>query len=160
MIPEVVKVVTTMVPAVKNLRLVRGLIVPLEGAGTMNEAKAIEELQGNVEKRKQQREKARNKQNKRVIKINDAMKCIEDQIGQGQLLIDFGKAILSTITSSRGQDMMDLISGRVLACMISKALQQNNKRTRGKFVRDPDDRHHKKFSETERIRRGKLHPFA
>ena len=38
-IPEVVKVTTTMIPALRSVPLVRGLIIPLSATGQMNDAK-------------------------------------------------------------------------------------------------------------------------
>lgn len=164
-VPEIVKVTTTMIPALQNIRLVRGLIVPLSNAGTMNEAKALEELQRSADKNKQARERARDRYKAHVIKVNDAMKCVEDAMtARGGIVLILAKAILNTITSGvtgNIQDATDLMHGRVLGCMINKMLQQRNRRSKGKYVKEkgPGIPEGETFTELVRVRRGKLHPF-
>ncbi len=158
-IPEIVRVTTTMIPALQNVRFLRGLIIPLSRSGTMNETKALEELKADAKKNEDQRTKLKKKYNKRVIKISDAMKCVEDSIGDGKIAIAVGKAILNTLTASiRGNQAtaVDILFGKISGCMINKALQQKNKRRRGEYSKKKPQ----PFSEKIRIRKGKLHPFV
>jgi hypothetical protein len=162
-IPEIVKVTTSFVPALQNVKLIRGLLVPLHNTGQFNETKALEELQGQRDKNKKEREKLRQKNNIHVIKISDAMKCVEDNLYEGKAAIAFAKALLSTITG-KGQDFGDVMFQKISQCMIDKALQQKNKRSLGKYVKTkgpglPGPEKQPTFSEIVKLRRGKLHPF-
>lgn len=152
-IPEIVKVTTSFVPALQNVKLIRGLLVPLHNTGQFNETKALEELQSQRDKNKKQREKLKQKNNIRVIKISDAMTCVEKSLYDGKAAIAFAKALLSTITG-KGQDFGDVMFQQIAQCMIDKALQQKNVRRRGEFQSDHP------FSEKIRIRKGKLHPHV
>ncbi len=158
-IPEIVRVTTTMIPALKEIQLVRGLIIPLQGTAGMNETKALEQLESDAKRNQEQRVKLKKKYQKRVIKVSDAMKCVEDSIGDGKIAIAVGKAILGSLTSSiRGGSptAVDILFGKISGCMINKALQQKNKRRRGEWSKKKPQ----PFSEKIRIRKGKLHPFV
>jgi len=158
-VPEIVKVVTTMAPALRSVPIARGLIVPLSRVGNMNETKALEELESQRQKKREERTRLKKKYNKRVIKISKAMECVENSVYNGRLILDVGKAILSTVTGGN-RDFGDLLFGRIAECMIAAALQQKNKRTRGSYIRRDPKTQEVVFEEKERIRRGKLHPFA
>lgn len=161
-IPEIVKITTTMIPALQNIRLIRGLIIPLSSAGEMNQAKALEELQSELDKKKKTRQKLRDRQNIHVIKIKDAMQCVENSLN-ATVLLKFGKGILNVITGRSVEGGLDLLYDEINQCMLQKALQQKNKKSHGLF--EQHERHKsgdaKKvvYSENVRLRRGKLHPF-
>lgn len=159
-IPEVVKVTTTMIPALKNVQIIRGLIIPLAATGDMNQAKAIEELDAERKKKQEERKKLKKKQNKRVIKVSDAMDCVEKYAYDGKVALDFAKAILHVITQKTPVDFGDIMFGKISGCMIGKALPQKNSRSRGKYVKSKGPGiTDQPFSELVRLRRGKLHPF-
>jgi hypothetical protein len=152
-IPEIIKVTTTMIPALQNVKFIRGLIVPLQGTGAMNETRAIESYDNEKRKNQERRTKLKKKHNKQVIKISDAMQCVEDHVFDGRLALAFGKALMNVITGGK-VDAGDILWGRISGCMIGKALQQKNLRRRGEFKSDHP------FSEKIRIRKGKLHPHV
>lgn len=168
-IPEIVKVTTTMIPALQNVKLLRGLIVTLKGTGSMDETKALEEYNTSRDKHKAERKKVRDRNNSKVIKIKDALQCVEDTLGQGKIGIAFAKALLSVITQKAGasQDMLDVIYGPIQDCMLKHALGQKNRRSHGwyeKFKKGhsgdpPDPPTDPVYTELVRLRRGKLHPF-
>ncbi len=158
-IPEIVKITTSFVPALKNIKLIRGLLIPLQGVGEMNENKAFEALESAKQNNQEQRVKLKKKYNKNVIKISDAMKCVEDNVFDGKIAIAFGKALLGTLTSGVtgiGGDAGDILFGHIAGCMINKRLQQKNKRRRGEYSKKKPEA----FSEKIRIRKGKLHPYV
>ncbi len=154
-VPEVVKVATSFVPALRNIKLIRGLIIPLQGTGQFNETKALEEMESQKRKNQEERVRLKKKYNHNVIKISDAMKCVEDNVFDGKLAIAFSKAFLNTITGTK-VDVGDILWGRISGCMIGKALQQKNKRRRGEYSKKKPQ----PFSEKIRIRKGKLHPYV
>jgi hypothetical protein len=157
-IPSVVKTVVELAPALKNIQLIRGLIIPLSKVPS-NETEALEKLQADANKKKEERRKLKKKQNKRVIKVSDAMECVEKYAYDGKIALDFGKALISVITSGitgTQTDLGDIMFGRMSGCMIGKALQQNNKRRSGEFKKKKPEA----FSEKIRLRKGKLHPYV
>lgn len=162
-IPEIVKVATSFVPALQNVKLIRGLIVPLQNTGQFNETKALEELLSQRDKNTKERAKLKKKNNVHVIKISDAMTCVEQNLYDGKAAIAFAKALLSTITG-KGEDFGDVMFQKIAQCMVDKALQQKNKRSLGKYVKTkgpglPGPEKQPTFTEIVKLRRGKLHPF-
>lgn len=158
-IPEIIKVTTTMIPAIRNVRLIRGLVVPLQNTGQMNETKAVEAYDASKRKNQEERTKLKQKYKKNVVKVSDALKCVEDHVFDGKLALVFGKALLDVITGGKAQ-AGDILFGRVAGCIISKALQQKNPRRRGLFSQKDKSRKRVVYSETIRVRKGKLHPHA
>lgn len=155
-IPEIIKITTSFVPALQNIKLIRGLIVPLQNTGQFNETKALEELSSQRDKNQTERAKLKQKNNIHVIKISDAMTCVEQNLYEGKAAIAFAKALLSTITG-QGQDFGDVMFQKIAQCMIDKALQQKNSRSLGKYVKTKGTP--EPYSEIIKLRRGKLHPF-
>ncbi len=157
-IPAIVRTVVELAPQLKNVQFLRGLIVPLSKVPS-NEHQALENLEADARKKKEERRKLKKKQNKHVIKVSDAMDCVEKYVYDGNVALDFGKALVSVITSGvtgSQTDLGDIMFGRISGCMIGKALQQKNKRRRGEYAKKKPQA----FSEKIRIRKGKLHPFV
>jgi hypothetical protein len=150
-IPEVIKFVGPVIGRVPLL----GKIIPFLQAGELNEAKALEQLQSEMDKNKKQRTKARQEQNKHVIKISDAMQCVEENLN-GKFLLSIGRAVLNALTG-KPDNAGDILYDAIFQCMLSKALQQNNARSVGKYVKTKNTP--EPFSEIISLRRGKLHPF-
>lgn len=156
-IPEVVKVATSFIPALRNVRFIRGLIVPMADVDQFNEIKALEEYNNERKKNQDKRTKLKKANNKHVIKISDALTCVESSCFDASFLIAIGKALMSGITSGiTGSQVTagDLMFEKISKCMLEKMLQQKNKRRRGEFQSDHP------FSEKIRIRKGKLHPHV
>jgi hypothetical protein len=161
-IPEIVKIATKFIPALRSIPLI-GKVIPLLSAGEMNETKALEELQRRDERDKQKRTRLKNKYRSKVIKISDAMECVENEV-DGKLLLVVGKAILSTITGSSSGNATQILFDKIAACMIEKALQQRNPRALGKFTKTkgpglPGPEGQESYTEIIKLRRGDLHPF-
>jgi len=164
-IPEVVEITTTMIPALRAVPLVRGLVVALQSDAPMNELKASEAYEAEGKKRQEQRNKLKKKFNKHVIKISDALQCVENNVFNGKIAIAFAKALLSTITKGpAAQTTPDAMFDLIAKCMVEKRLQQKNKRSKGKYVKTkgpglPGPESQPDYEELVRLRRGKLHPF-
>jgi hypothetical protein len=158
-IPEIIKVAKTFLPWLAKLALV-GKIIQLTGVGEMDENKALEQLQRAADNQKKVRQKVRDDLNKRVIKVKDALDCVEKSVFDPKNILKLGKGILATIVGKGATgSFVDIIYAEIEACMKEKMLKQKNKRTRGKFVRTRGKE--PQFSEIEVIRRGgKMHPFA
>ena len=156
-IPEIVKVATTFMPALRELPVL-GKIIPMFSAGEMDDTKALEELKRSGDKAKRTRQKLKDDNNSKVIKIKDALQCVEDNVFNGRILIAVGKGILSTILGRGGtQSAPDLLFDQIAKCMLAKALQQKNARSKGKYVKTKNTP--EQYTELVDLRRGKLHPF-
>lgn len=164
-VPEIVKVTTTMIPALQNVRFLRGVLVPLSRAGDMNESKALENYEAMRKKDEQRRTKLKKKYNSKVIKISDAMECVEKSLYDGKLAIALGKGIIESLLGrGSGAGAPGLVFDQIAQCMITKALQQKNARSLGKYVKTkgpglPGPEKQPTFTEIVKLRRGKLHPF-
>jgi hypothetical protein len=150
-IPEVIKFLA---PVLGKLPLL-GRIIPFLQAGEFNEAKAIEQLEAEFDKKKKQREQARARQNRHVIKVKDAMQCVEDNL-RGKFILALGKGVLNALTG-KADSSIDVLYDAIAACMLEKALQQQNRRSVGKYVKTENTP--EPYSEIISLRRGKLHPF-
>lgn len=156
-IPEAVKVATSLIPALRNVKFIRGLVVPLSNTGQFNETKALEAYENERKKEQEKRTKLKKENNKYVIKISDAMACVESSCFDASIMLAVGKAFLSAITSGfTGSQVTagDILFQKIAKCMTDKKLQQKNLRRRGEFKSDHP------FSEKLRIRKGKLHPHV
>ncbi len=130
---EVVRLVETVVTLAPGL-----LEVPILGAilktivpGGGSDAHAIEALEREATKRKNDRETRIKKNNRYVIKASDAMKCVEDNIMHGQFLLSLGKGIVDWIIGRAipGTTLPDIFVERIFACIEHKVLKQSSPRT-------------------------------
>ncbi len=154
-IPEIVKIATTLIPALRTLPLL-GKIIPLLSAGDMNDALAQEKMERDFNNNKDQRTKTKTKGNKHVIKISDALECVESGVFDSGLMLALVKGLVSAITGG-SKFAPDVLFDQIAQCMLEKKLQQDNKRKKGKFVSEkglPEE-----YSEIISLRKGQLHPF-
>jgi hypothetical protein len=153
-IPEIVKIATSFLPGLKNLPVL-GKIIPLFSAGEMNEAKVMEQLEADANKSAKVRTKLKDDNNKRVIKVKDALECVENGLS-AKLSLAFLKGAMQVIVGTKA-NAFDTLWDPIARCMIEKALQQDNRRSKGKYVKTKDVP--EEYSELVSLRRGKLHPF-
>jgi hypothetical protein len=99
--------------------------------------------------------------NAHVVKLDEAIKCVEQVIGDGKLqaagLLRLSKMLLDQKTG--GSEIGDAI----ISCMREKILQQGNQRAVGKFVKTkgtglPGPEGQETYTEIIKLRRGDLHP--
>jgi hypothetical protein len=153
-IPEIIKVATTLIPGLATVPIL-GKIIPLLSSGTMDEFKAFEQYEAEKEKSTARRTKLKKENNRYVIKVSEAMTCVEVQL-DGKLSLAFLKAAIKTILGGKG-NAFDTLFDPIAQCMVEKALQQKNARSIGKYVKTKNTP--EPFSEIINLRRGKLHPF-
>jgi hypothetical protein len=125
-IPPIVRTIVTLAPSIANLPLIRGLIIGLSGVKQINEKKVLEELQAAKDKLRKQRKKLADDNNKYVIKVSEAMKCVESNV-DGALLAKVGRAIIATLSGSP-QDLGTEIMDPINKCMMEKRLRQDTPR--------------------------------
>jgi hypothetical protein len=153
-VPEIVKIATTLIPGLKTLPVL-GKIIPLFQAGEMNTIQAEAQYQADKERSSERRTRLKQENNKHVIKISDAMECVENAL-DAKLAIAFLKGTIQVILGGTGNSF-DTIFDPIASCMQEKALQQKNLRSKGKYVKTkgtPEE-----YTELISLRKGKLHPF-
>jgi hypothetical protein len=82
------------------------------------------------------------------------MKCVEDNIMAGGILLAFGKGILQWARGAgAGANAADILVDRIFTCIESKVLKQTNRRTKR-----ADHRYNKRPSRGHGYGRGKPKP--
>lgn len=155
-IPEIVKVITTLFPALRTLPVL-GRIIPLFNAGDMNEHQALEQMQRSADNSKARRTQTKQKEGKHVIKVSDALQCVEDSCFDSTIALALLKNLCRNILGVGDKWANEIIYDRIAACMLNKALQQNNRRKKGKFVSSKGMKD--TYTEIVSLRKGNLHPF-
>lgn len=128
LVPTIVRAATTVAPALKDVRILRGFVAPLQGSG-FSEATAVQELQAAINKRVKTRRKLRDQMKKRVLKVSDAMDCVENNVGNGKIALSFGRALVDVLAGGTGGNI-ELLLDAVNKCLIEHALPQTAKRKR------------------------------
>ncbi len=103
-----------------------------------NEAKVIEQLQASQDKDKETRKKTKQRNARYVIKVSEAMECVEKHYGNGAALWEFVKAIGRAIAGSDTAGT-DVLMNEVFKCLEENRLRQDTPRVKGepsgKYVR-------------------------
>jgi len=129
-----VETVITVAPWLLRIPVLGALLLLLAPEGG-NDFRAIEDLERAANKRKTER-KTRIERNARyVLKASDAMKCVEENILGGSILLAFGKGLLNIIARRIGDPLSsapDLLMDAIFTCIEQKTLTQTNRRTKFK----------------------------
>jgi hypothetical protein len=133
-IPEIVKVATTLFPGLRSLPLI-GKIIPLFQAGEWNEAKTIEQLEADARKDTDERTKLKRENNKHVIKVSDALQCVEEGLN-GKVAVSFLRAACSVILGGKG-NAFNTLWDPISRCIVANALRQDTVRKGSKLVKNP-----------------------
>jgi hypothetical protein len=156
-IPEIVKVATTLIPGLRSLPIL-GKIIPLFQAGEWNEAKVLEQMEADANKDAEKRTKLKQETNKRVIKVSDALECVEAGLN-AKVGVAFLRAACSVILGGTG-NAFNTLWDPIASCMLEKALGQTNARSKGTYVKKKGPGiTDQEYSELISVRKGKLHPF-
>lgn len=129
-VEEAVETALTFAPWLVDIPVL-GRILVLFAPGGGNDLKALEALNAAAAKTKQDRA-TRIKRNERyVLKASDAMRCVENSLGNGAFLLSLGRALLNQVAGrSAGVSAPDLIMSKIFDCIESKTLSQKSKRVK------------------------------
>jgi hypothetical protein len=125
-VPPLIRTLVTLAPALRNLPVLGKLIVALSGVKQINDKQVLEELQAAKDKLRKQRKKLADDNNKYVIKVSEAMKCVENNI-DGALLKKIGSTIIDVLTGSP-KDLGTEIIDPINKCMMENRLRQDTPR--------------------------------
>ena len=99
-----------------------------------NEARAIEELQNSMDKDKATRVKKQHENSRYVIKVSEAMKCVENHYANGNALWEFVKAVGRNFLSSETAGT-DVLLNECYRCLEENRLRQDTPRVFSKTFR-------------------------
>jgi hypothetical protein len=125
-VPAIIRTLVTLAPALRNVPLLGRLIVALQGVKPISETKVLEELQAAKDKLRKERKKLADDNNKYVIKVSEAMQCVEKNV-DGALLSKIGKAVIDVLTGNP-QDLGTEIMDPINKCMLENRLRQDTPR--------------------------------
>lgn len=137
-------------PELVSSPVVRGLVIPLINVDPTAEEELARKLQRKVKFPRVTGDSSR------VVKIADAIACVEKVIGDGKLqslgMIGLARQLLNQATGDSP------IGTAIVDCIRSKALQQKNRKVGGVMdIRAQLEAPY--YKESARFRVGRLHPF-
>jgi hypothetical protein len=127
-VSPLVEAALVIAPELVDIPVLGRVLLALSGAKPLDDTKAIEQLQRQEEEAKKTRQKVRDRLGHRVIKVSDALDCVEKTLFDGRLLLLLGKAIIKTIAGTSTQ-VGSLQYDPIAQCMIQKMLSQSGKKT-------------------------------
>ncbi len=129
-VSPIVEAALIIAPELIDVPILGRILSGLTGGHPRDEHHALEELQRSSEDRKKTRQKVRDRLGHRVIKVSDALQCVENTLFDGRLLLNVGKAIVKNIAGTP-TDVGALQYDPVEECMIKKMLTQSRPKTVG-----------------------------
>jgi len=123
---EAAEIALTFAPWLENVPVLGRILVWLAPGGG-NDLKAQEELQAQIEKKKQDNQTRIARNGRYVLKASDAMKCVDQTVNSGGVLLALGKAILNTVRGV-GVNAGDILTDRIFTCIEEKVLRQDTPR--------------------------------
>jgi len=125
-IPILVRTALEILPGLTEIPVLGRLLTVLNKQ-PQNEAKYVEQLQSEFDKKKDQRKKLADDNNKYVIKVKDAIQCVETNLLNGKVALSLVKGITNTLAGKVG-GAPEVLLEPILQCMLSKRLTQLNPR--------------------------------
>jgi hypothetical protein len=145
--------VKTLVPKIGRLKVPSPIIVALAALAEFTETEGARQIERHV--KKDTKREARD--NSQVVKVEDAIKCIDEQFRDPKKLLQLLKGLISAVIEVSGVEFRFAMVDDAVACIREHALQQKNKRSVGKYVKTKNTP--EPYSEIISLREGKLHPF-
>src|SRR4030095_9580995 len=135
---ELVETALTFAPWLVDVPVL-GRICLVLAPGGGNDLKALEQLQAQAEQTKVRTRTAIKENARYVLKASDAMKCVQDTLADGAILLALGKALMNTLAGRGGAAARDILTQKIFLCIESKVLSQKSKRVKftGSFYHRP-----------------------
>ncbi len=124
-IPQVVKTAVTLMPALQSIPGLGRIIVFLNKVPS-DDSHALEELKKFAEKKKAQREATQKKNSRYVIKVSEAMKCV-DKGFDANLVLAFLKA-MGRVLIGGADSVADQMRNSIYLCLEEHRLRQDTPR--------------------------------
>ncbi len=124
-VPQVVKTAVTLMPALQNIPGLGKIIIALNRVPN-DDTKALEELKKQADRGKRTREDTQKKNSRYVIKVSEAMKCV-DKGFDANLVLTFLKSMGRILVG--GQDSLaDQMRNGIYQCLEENRLRQDTPR--------------------------------
>jgi hypothetical protein len=124
-------------PELADIPVLGRIAVLLSGTNQLNDTHALEEFQRAKDRQKAQREKERDDNSRYVIKVSEALKCVDDSLFNTGVLMAFLKGLVNVILG-KTQTMDDLMYDKIKTCILENRLRQDTPRvfsTTGRYHR-------------------------
>ncbi len=119
----------TFAPWLVDIPVLGRILIALSPHGG-NDLKAMEELQKLAEKKKTDRKDRISRNGRYVLKASDAMRCVEDNLMNGGVLLAIGKSLLDVVMGRSGGGAPDLLADRIFTCIEEHVLRQDTPRVK------------------------------
>lgn len=133
-----VETALVLVPGLLDVPILGRILIAL-GFGHGNDNKALEQLEKLARDKQTERATRRDRNNRYLIKASDAMKCVEDNLMGGNILLAFGKGLVNAIIGRTGAFAPDLLVDQIWTCIEQNVLRQDTPRVKGqaksKYIR-------------------------
>jgi hypothetical protein len=126
-IPELIlEAAVVVAPGIARIPLLGRLIVAF--GHPITDTQALEQFQSAADRNKKTRLRTQHDTNKRVIKVGDALKCVESSIMDGKIGLAFARGVVNMLSGSAD------VPGEVLykeieRCILAKMLGQGSRRS-------------------------------
>jgi len=124
--PALVPIIIRLFPALREVKLVRGLIIPLQTIDPASET----ELARNLARKLQLQEREKFRDTAHVVRVSDVKSCYEETMKDGGLLLQFLKSLAATLTDAKAKNAAEAIGDKLMVCVRDKALTQTARRKR------------------------------
>jgi hypothetical protein len=127
-IPNVLKLAKTVLPTIGKVPVLGRIVSLLQVPD--NEAEYLEVLKRESDKAKRTRKRKRDENNRYVIKVSDALQCVEDNFYDPKTAWTFVKGLLSGLAEGKGKTGFSALGDAVSECIIENALRQDTPRVK------------------------------
>lgn len=125
-IPQIVRTAVTLLPELANIPGLGKIIIALNKVPT-NDTQALEQLQSEFDKKKKEREKTQTQNARYVIKVSEAMKCVDKSFDNANLVWAFVKSI-GSLVSGGSTTLTDPMRQAIYQCLEENRLRQDTPR--------------------------------
>jgi hypothetical protein len=132
---EILPALLRLFPVMRTLPIARGVAIPLT-SNPLTDPQAQQQLDAKLKLK--QRERDKTKDSSQVIKLSDAIACVESKLNDTTLIWEFIKTAVPALikgaqTHATSQDMFD----KIVECLREDAMRQDTVRRGSKVIRNP-----------------------
>jgi len=125
-IPQIIRTAADLVPALRSIPALGRTVIFLNRI-PRDDTKALEELRRAGDKKKKEREKEARDNGRYVLKVSEAIKCVDAHAYDPRIILDFVRAVGSTLIGGTTSGF-DPMRNRIVQCLKEKALRQDTPR--------------------------------
>lgn len=125
-LPALVPIIIRLFPGLTNIRLVRGLLIPLKSVDPSSET----ELARNLARKLKLDEREKFRDTAHVVRVSDVKECYEETMKDGGLMLTFLKSLCQTLVDAKAKNAAEAVGNKLMTCVRDKALTQTAKRKR------------------------------